>query len=156
MDTHSKVGRGGGWVAGQLAIGVVAIALGALGPGWPDPWRPLAFVGWVLMVAGLAMLVAGGGVLGSSLTPFPRPTPGSRLREHGIYRFVRHPMYGGTIVLFTGFSLVSSPLALVATAALAVFLDLKSRREEEWLVERYPGYDDYRRTTRWKFVPGLR
>ena len=65
-------------------------------------------------------------------------------------------MYGGTIVLFTGFSLVSSPLALVATAALAVFLDLKSRREEEWLVERHPGYDDYRRTTRWKFVPGLR
>jgi protein-S-isoprenylcysteine O-methyltransferase Ste14 len=156
VETHSRVGRGGGWVVGQLAFGAVALVLGLAGPGWADAARPLVLAGWLLLVAGFAMLVAGGGVLGSSLTPFPRPSPGSILREHGIYRFVRHPMYGGTIVMFVGFALVSSPLAFAGVAALALFLDLKSRQEERWLAERYPGYEDYRHRTRWKFVPGLR
>jgi protein-S-isoprenylcysteine O-methyltransferase Ste14 len=151
----SSEGRGGGWVAGQVALGVVTLGLGAIGPSWPAGERPLAFAGWVLIVAGFAMLVAGGGVLGSSLTPFPKPTAGSMLREQGIYRVIRHPMYGGTIVLFTGYGLIASPLAFAGTAALVILLERKSRREEGWLVERYPEYEAYRRRTRWKFVPGI-
>ena len=152
----TSVDRGGGWVAGQVVLGAVVLVLGAVGPRWPGAEGPLAVVGWALIVAGLAMLVVGGGVLGSSLTPFPRPSSTSSLREDGIYGFVRHPMYGGTIVLFTGYALVTRPLALVGTSVLALFLDRKSRREERWLVERYPGYAAYRRRTRWKFVPGIR
>jgi len=34
------------------------------------------------------------------------------------------------------------------------FFWLKSRREEAWLTERFPGYDAYRRRTR-RFLPGL-
>ena len=72
-----------------------------------------------------------------------------------MYRFVRHPMYGGVIVMAVGWSLATSPLALPAALGLGVFLELKSRREEAWLQERYPGYEGYRRRTRWKFVPGV-
>ena len=36
---------------------------------------------------------------------------------------------------------------------LAVFLDLKARREEAWLQERLDGYDDYRTRTPRKLVP---
>jgi len=34
------------------------------------------------------------------------------------------------------------------------FFDLKSRREERWLEERYPGYAAYRARTR-RLIPGL-
>jgi protein-S-isoprenylcysteine O-methyltransferase Ste14 len=37
-----------------------------------------------------------------------------------------------------------------------LFLELKARREEAWLVARYAGYEAYRRRVRWKFFPGLR
>jgi protein-S-isoprenylcysteine O-methyltransferase Ste14 len=44
--------------------------------------------------------------------------------------------------------------ALVLTAALALLLDLKARREEAWLLQRLPGYGAYRARTH-KFVPGI-
>ena len=37
---------------------------------------------------------------------------------------------------------------------LLLFFDLKSRREEQWLRERYPGYDSYQRRVR-KLIPWL-
>jgi protein-S-isoprenylcysteine O-methyltransferase Ste14 len=36
---------------------------------------------------------------------------------------------------------------------LAVFLDLKARREEAWLGERLDGYEAYRERTPRKLVP---
>jgi protein-S-isoprenylcysteine O-methyltransferase Ste14 len=45
---------------------------------------------------------------------------------------------------------------LPAAVTLVAFFELKSRREEAWLVERYPGYPTYRDRVRWKFVPGIR
>jgi protein-S-isoprenylcysteine O-methyltransferase Ste14 len=69
---------------------------------------------------------------------------------------VRHPIYGAGIVLALGWSLATSPLALLATVVLALFFELKSRREEAWLEERHPGYDAYRNRVRWRFIPGIR
>jgi protein-S-isoprenylcysteine O-methyltransferase Ste14 len=156
-DVSPSGDRGGGWVAGQLVAGGVVVVVGLLGSGWPSGVR-VAFTvaGIALAVLGSAMLLSGGAFLGRSLTPYPRPLPGATLRQDGVYRLVRHPMYGGVIVMGVGWSLGTSPLALVAALGLGAFLDLKSRREEAWLVEHYPGYPEYRRRTRWKFVPGLR
>ena len=77
------------------------------------------------------------------------------LRTGGVYRLVRHPIYGGVILIALGSSLVWSPLALLPTALLVVLFELKSRREESLLLERFPGYETYRRRVRWRFVPGL-
>jgi protein-S-isoprenylcysteine O-methyltransferase Ste14 len=150
-------GRGGGWVAGQLVIGAVVVLLGFVGPGWPSGLEDaLRLVGLALVLVGALELLAGGAFLGDSLTPYPRPVESGTLRQHGVYRLVRHPMYGGVIVMAVGWSLATTPLAFVAALALGVFLELKSRREEGWLLEHYPGYAGYRRRTRWKFVPGVR
>ena len=45
-------------------------------------------------------------------------------------------------------------LGLVPTALLVALFDLKARREEEWLAERYPEYAAYRECT-WRLVPWL-
>jgi protein-S-isoprenylcysteine O-methyltransferase Ste14 len=36
---------------------------------------------------------------------------------------------------------------------LVAFVELKSRREEQWLAERHADYADYRRRTRRRFIP---
>jgi protein-S-isoprenylcysteine O-methyltransferase Ste14 len=43
----------------------------------------------------------------------------------------------------------------VPTVLLAAVFDLKSRREEAWLLERFPEYEEYRERTPHRFVPWL-
>lgn len=85
----------------------------------------------------------------------PRPRDEASLVTGGIYRRVRHPIYLGLIALAMGWACVTlSPLALAAAIALAVVLDLKARREEFWLTERYSEYPRYRARTH-RFIPGV-
>jgi protein-S-isoprenylcysteine O-methyltransferase Ste14 len=138
-------------------IGAVVVGLGFLGPRWPAGVRTFLLVaGLAAAAAGLGLLVAGGAFLGRSLSPFPRPLEGASLRQHGVYGIVRHPMYGGAIAMAFGWALATTPAAFGGAVVLGAYLELKSRREEVWLAERYPAYDAYRRRTRWRFLPGLR
>lgn len=58
----------------------------------------------------------------------------------------RHPIYGGVILLAFGWALwVQGTLTLLWALVLTVFFDVKSRREELWLIARFPAYADYRR-----------
>jgi protein-S-isoprenylcysteine O-methyltransferase Ste14 len=91
--------------------------------------------------------------LGRSLTPFPRPVAEGRLVEDGPYRYVRHPVYSGGLVLFIGVALAYSPLILVPSAAIAVTWSLKVQVEERFLRGAYPGYDAYAARTRYRLVP---
>ena len=54
-----------------------------------------------------------------------------------------------------GWSLAEAPLGLAPTALLATLFDLKARREEAWLIERFPTYAAYRAGTPRRFVPWL-
>jgi protein-S-isoprenylcysteine O-methyltransferase Ste14 len=104
-------------------------------------------------VCGAVLGVLGVRRLGSSFTPVPLPRKHAGLRRDGIYKRVRHPIYGGLIVFMLGWSLCHSPVALAPTALLAAVFELKSRREELWLTERYPEYADYRAATPRRFIP---
>ena len=105
-------------------------------------------------VAGVAMVAGGAASLGHSLTPNPRPRAGATLRDSGLYGVVRHPIYGGVMLCALGWSLWFSPAALGPTALTVAVLDLKSRREEAWLEDRYPGYAGYRARVPKRFLPG--
>ena len=144
-------------MVGQLALGALVVGAGLAGPAWPSSISSIAEIaGVVLSAAGAILFLAGIRALGPSLTPFPAPKDGATLRDGGVYRLVRHPIYGGVLLASAGWSLLTSPLALVPSALLAIFLDLKARREETWLLDRYPGYEAYRRRVRWRFVPVIR
>jgi protein-S-isoprenylcysteine O-methyltransferase Ste14 len=146
--------RGGGWVLIQVGMLAAAGVAGLHGAAWPaaaSPW--LAAAGGLAALCGAGLLLGGGAGLGRQLTPFPRPVAHGDLRQDGVYRFVRHPMYGGALLVMLGWALLSSPLALVPFVFAAAFLDAKRRREEAWLLERHAGYVDYRRRVRRRFVP---
>lgn len=105
---------------------------------------------------GVLLLVGGALQLGSSLTPLPAPRAGGELTTGGIYGRARHPMYGGGILFALGWSTIfASPVGFALTVLLALFLELKARREELWLLDRYPAYAEYRRRTPRKFLPFL-
>jgi protein-S-isoprenylcysteine O-methyltransferase Ste14 len=149
--------RGEGWVVLQVAF-IVFIALA----GVPEPvWTgvPGAFstaAGGALVVVGGLLAFLGSKALGPSLSPHPHPLDGARLVETGIYARVRHPIYGGIMLGAFGWGLFSaSPLALLLSVGLVVVFTLKSLREEAWLGERYPAYEEYRRHTRRFFPPIL-
>lgn len=157
MPTVAPPGRGGGWVAVQVML-IGAILLSAVAPAaWPGRLAPVSWaVGGAILAPGVALLAAGGIGLGSALTPFPAPRPNAGLRTTGIYARVRHPMYGGGILIGLGWSIVfASLVGLLLTLGLALFADRKSRREERWLEQTYAGYGAYRRRTPRRLLPFL-
>lgn len=147
--------RGGGWVAAQIVL-LGAIFLSALvGLSWPASLEPLAYaVGALLVAFGIGLLAAGGIGLGSALTPFPAPRTGGALQTTGVYGLVRHPMYGGGILIALGWSTIFATLiGLALTVLLALLADLKARREELLLEASKPDYQTYRKQTPRKLIP---
>lgn len=144
--------RGGWWVVGQFALLGLALVAPRRGPSWP---RALT---WPARVLGVAAI--GGGVfltrrafsdLGASLSPFPKPKPDAELVREGIYAQVRHPIYGGLILVALGWAtLTTNTTRLALAGALTAWLSAKARREEVWLLEQFPDYAAYREE-----VPGL-
>jgi protein-S-isoprenylcysteine O-methyltransferase Ste14 len=137
---------------------MAAVFLSALvGRSWTDGYAVAALaIGGVLLVLGLLLLCWAGLRLGSSLTPFPAPRTDQTVKTAGPYALVRHPMYGGGILIALGWSIIfATVVGLVLTGVLAVFLDLKARREEAWLSHRLDGYTAYRTRTPHKLIPFL-
>jgi protein-S-isoprenylcysteine O-methyltransferase Ste14 len=145
--------RGEGWVALQ---GVCFALIGAAYLGAPPPpdgplGAALRIVAYGLVIAGAALAILGVTELhgGGALTPVPRPRSGAELVTSGPYAVVRHPIYGGLVLVAFGLALDRPWLgSIVAAVLLALVLELKRRREEVWLAARYEGYDSYRRRTR--------
>jgi len=142
--------RGEGWFLAQLVLFAAIAFAGAVGPAWSGLPRAASLVLGVLLACSGGLLSFRGLVdLDGNLTPFPRPLPGGHLVDRGAYGLVRHPIYGGLIGGAFGWGLVTaSPLAILGAAVLVEFFDLKSRREELWLAERYEEYPAYRNRTR--------
>jgi protein-S-isoprenylcysteine O-methyltransferase Ste14 len=142
--------RGEGWVLIQLALLGLIVVAGAAGPAWSGIPRVVGCaVGGAMIGCGGILTLRGVQDLRENLTPFPKPLPEARLVEKGAYRLVRHPIYGGLILGAVGWGLLTASLpALTGALVLAVFFDLKSRREEVWLSAKFEGYAVYRSRTR--------
>lgn len=114
---------------------------------------PLRWVGAALGVAGLALVAWGIVSLGRNLTAVPHPKADAQLTRSGAYRLVRHPIYSGIIIAGGGWALWQSSWLVVGYAAvLFLFFDVKSRREERWLLAKFPDYAAYRGRVR-KLLP---
>ncbi len=133
--------RGEGWVAIQAVLLLTTVAAGLLGPAWSGPVRvATALAGAGLIGLGWWLSARGVRDLRAALTPLPYPRPGAELVENGVYALVRHPIYGGLVIAGVGWGLVTaSPAAIAAAIVLFAFFELKSRREEAWLEQRFCG-----------------
>jgi protein-S-isoprenylcysteine O-methyltransferase Ste14 len=74
----------------------------------------------------------------------------------GPYRFVRHPMYLGTVIGFPAAALVlGSAWALIPAMLLVALFAWRTVLEERTLRQELTGYDEYTRNTRFRWFPGL-
>lgn len=149
--------RGEGWVLAQI---VLFAAIGVSGflslADRPDgAATPVEVAGALAIVGGGIVVLSASWTLRTNLTPFPRPTAGATLVETGPFRWVRHPIYAGIVLAAVGWAAVCGSIVTLALAAVLMLLfDAKSRREEAWLVDRFPGYPGYRERTS-RFIPRL-
>jgi protein-S-isoprenylcysteine O-methyltransferase Ste14 len=109
----------------------------------------------LLFIGGFLLVMAGLIKLGRNITPLPYPKDGATLVETGPYRLVRHPMYSGVILMAFGWAFsIHGWLTVIYAIIVAVFFDIKIRREERWLRDKFPGYTDYQKRVH-KLIPFL-
>ncbi|MGO9088557.1 MAG: methyltransferase family protein [Candidatus Sulfotelmatobacter sp.] len=120
---------------------------------------PFAFV-----YVGAAMFVAAVLLIGWVMVLNPYAETSVRIqtdRGHAVvssgpYRFVRHPMYVGMILMG-----VSSPLiwgsvwALAMSGVLILLFIWRTANEDRTLRRELPGYEDFAAHTRYRLLPGI-
>jgi protein-S-isoprenylcysteine O-methyltransferase Ste14 len=113
----------------------------------------LLWFGYGIFILGTVIALIAAINLGKNLTPLPRPKENAVLIQVGLYRFVRHPIYFGVIVSSLGWGLIQqSTLVWLYVVIIAIFFDIKSRKEEQWLQAKFSGYADYQGRVR-KLIP---
>lgn len=145
------------WALAQILwLAVIAVALffdGSL-PG--SGQAAVRVVGGLLAALGIVVIVTEARSLGPALSILPEPVPGAALVETGLYARVRHPIYGGVVLLMMGMSLLLASLAgALSSIGLLLFFLAKTGYEERQLQIAYPGYAAYRRRVRHRLIPYL-
>lgn len=72
--------------------------------------------------------------------------------SRGLYRYIRHPIYVGDLMLLAGLELSLNSWLALAVGLLAPVVLWKAVREEKMLMESLPGYDAYCAQTK-RFIP---
>ena len=132
--------------------------IGAMGPealgAWPRPvWAgPL---GWVLFAGGLALMVIAQAQMGASwrIGIDDRPTG---LVTHGLYRYLRNPIYTGVLSLTAGLGfLVPAWWSVLGPVLIYAQIRTQVCYEEQHMLKLHG--DEFRRYTRvtGRFVPGF-
>ena len=122
----------------------------------PPPEGTARLAGTALALAGLLLMVVAIVNLRRVIQIAPSPREGGHLVTSGVYRYFRHPIYTGIVLIAIGLFLrqPSVPVAVAAVVVIA-FLAAKVRFEESLLLVRYPDYAAYRARS-WGLVPWRR
>ena len=101
-----------------------------------------------LCAVGLAIIALGFIALGRNIQVSPHTKEGAHLVQSGIYRWLRHPIYTGMAICVVGLWLKEPYVSVgLAGAVVIAFLGVKRRVEEQFLLEAYPEYAQYRKRT---------
>ena len=110
---------------------------------------PMAVAGAVIASAGAALAFTARAVIGRNWG-----TPGSRkadtdLVTNGPYALVRHPIYGGVLVMMIGTAIGLIMTWWIMVVAAGSFFLYSARREERLMTDRFPDvYPGYRKRTK--------
>lgn len=108
----------------------------------------LSYIAIFFVVLGLLIVLFGILSLNVNFSPFPSPRSNASLISHGIYRYLRHPVYSGIIIALFAYALFSfSVFRILVTGGLMVVFYFKTNLEEELLKERFDDYEDYMKRT---------
>lgn len=148
--------RGGWWVVAQAVMGAAVVTAVLLLDDTIEAGGWVRWLGVALLVIGAVQATLGLLHLGVSLTPYPEPLELGNLVHGGVYRHVRHPVYGGITLGMVGLALYQLSWAgLVIAVGGGIFFWLKAGFEERRLAVKYPHYGNYRAQTRARLIPWI-
>jgi protein-S-isoprenylcysteine O-methyltransferase Ste14 len=113
---------------------------------------PVAALGALLTVLGIALAIWARIYLGRNWSPAPRIKEGHELVTTGPYAVLRHPIYTGVLFAIFGSVLISPAWVLSFVIALVIFL-WRVKREETLMMSQFPTeYPAYKART-WALIP---
>jgi protein-S-isoprenylcysteine O-methyltransferase Ste14 len=109
----------------------------------------LRMVGLAIYTAGLIMAVVARFELGRNWSDIEksRVQQSHRLVANGMYRWVRHPIYTGDLLLLLGLELALNSWAVLGVVAIALYVRRQAAVEERALMKTVAGYEEYCRHT---------
>jgi protein-S-isoprenylcysteine O-methyltransferase Ste14 len=123
--------------------------------GWSTVPVWVSVLGDVLVVAGLGLtmlVVIQNGYAATTVTV----ETGQKVATGGVYRFVRHPMYVGTLIMMVGIPLaLGSYWGLLFVLPGMLVLVFRILDEERLLTQELPGYREYAQRVRYRLVPNV-
>ncbi len=139
--------------AAALTVLVPSLYLLALAVAWFAPkhfgfgMRPLVYAGLTVGLSGVALWTVAMVHLGKSLAVLPG---GERLVTHGVYKYLRHPVYLGIDMTLLGlFLAVGSTAGMIYLFVVVLPINIiRSRLEEKALLQKFgDAYNTYRQQT---------
>ena len=114
----------------------------------------LYLVGGIIYTAGLAIAIAGRVQLGKNWANLEdyQVLSGQHLIRGGLYRYIRHPIYTGDILLILGLELALNSWLVLLVIPLVVVVVRQTLEEEKILTSAFPEYADYRKNSK-MFIP---
>lgn len=116
----------------------------------------IAWVGLAACIGGVALAIWARRLLGRNWSATVQLKRDQELIQAGPYRWVRHPIYSGFLLLFAGTALIYGQWrGLLAVAIVFASFWRKLRLEERWLGEHFgPAYAAYRKRSK-ALIPWL-
>jgi protein-S-isoprenylcysteine O-methyltransferase Ste14 len=124
---------------------------------WSSVNNVLQWLGFVLLVLGyvLPQLALTNNRFASGIVRI-QTDRGHTVSTGGPYKFIRHPMYLGSLFADFGTPLFfGSYWALIPGALMAALFIYRTWREDRTLQEELPGYKQYAQKVRFRLVPGI-
>jgi len=127
----------------------------------PDDVFPIArnatalrLIGTLIYTCGLLTAIVGRFQLGRNWSDIETPTVGEEhtVVTHGLYRFIRHPIYVGDLLLLLGLELALNSWLVLGVFALIPVILRRAVEEEKFLEGQLPGYRLYVQRTK-RFIP---
>jgi protein-S-isoprenylcysteine O-methyltransferase Ste14 len=117
-------------------------------------WQVLGLVGMVLSAGLVFWTILTNAYLGRMVRI--QEDRGHQVVTGGPYRYVRHPMYVGIILLFPCMTLfLGSWWALVPAGLIGMLMVIRTALEDRTLRVELPGYAEYVQRVRYRLLPGV-
>jgi len=136
---------------------LVVMSLDAARFGWSDVPLWLQALGAIAIAVGMyiTFLTMRANTFASPVVKI-QAARGHRVVSDGPYAVVRHPMYGGALLLIAGIPLLlGSWWGLAMALIIVLLLAIRAVMEERTLMAELPGYTDYATRVRYRMIPGV-
>jgi len=109
--------------------------------------------GIVFLIFGFLLGIISVLQLNRNLSPYPTPKLISSLITHGLYQYIRHPIYTGIFLFLFGNALYSgSTFKVLVSLFILILFYFKTEYEEQQLSIKYSAYKTYKKTAG-RFLP---